>query len=141
MTSTTSNTSAKRRKTAALALGVVGVAGLSIAAAAQLNLGTGSLGAGTTVIASCQPEGTPIGVSFESTFAPGSDPGYKATSLNLDSIAPACSGLDYKVTLTDASGAVLGSEATGTVSGTSITVPLTDVPAEDVTNVAVVIHS
>lgn len=141
MTSNTSRTSAKRRKTAALALGAVGVAGLSIAAAAQLNLGTGSLGAGATVIASCQPEGTPIGVSFDSSFVSGTDAGYKATSLNLDSIAAACNGQNYKVTLTDDAGSVLGTEATGTVSGTSITVPLKDVSAEDVSNVAIVIHS
>lgn len=140
-TSASNNTSAKRRKAAALALGVVGVAGLSIAAAAQLNLGTSSLGAGTTVIASCQPEGTPIGVSFENTFTPGAEAGYQATSLNLDSIDPACNGLNYKVTLTDSSGSVLGTEATGKVSGTSISVPLSNVPAEEVANVAVVVHS
>lgn len=125
------------RKTAALALAVVGVAGLSIASAAQLNLGTGSLGAGTTVVASCQA-GTPIDVDFESSFA---DAEYKATSLNLSSIETACQGLDYKVTLTDSAGSVLGSEATGTVSGTSISVPLTGVSAKDVANVAVAIHS
>ena len=125
------------RKTAALALAVVGVAGLSIASAAQLNLGTGSLGAGTTVVASCQA-GTPIDVDFESSFSDGE---YKATSLNLSSVESACEGLDYKVTLTDSGGSVLGSEATGTVSGTEISVPLTGVSAKDVANVAVVIHS
>lgn len=134
-------TAANGRKTAAIALGVVGILGLSIAAAAQLNLGTSTLGAGTTVVASCQPEGTPIGVAFESTFAPGADAGYKASSLNLTSIDAACEGLNYKVTLTDSDGAVLGDEATGTVSGASVTVPLSDVSAEDVANVSVVIHS
>lgn len=134
-------TAANGRKTAAIALGVVGIAGLSIAAAAQLNLGTSTLGAGTTVVASCQPEDTPIGVAFESSFASGDDAGYKASSLNLTSIDAACEGLNYKVTLTDSAGAVLGDEATGTVSGASVTVPLTDVSAEDVSNVSVVIHS
>ncbi|MBD7996574.1 hypothetical protein H9639_14845 [Arthrobacter sp. Sa2CUA1] len=129
------------RKTAAIALAAAGAAGLSLAAAAQLNLGTGSLGAGTTVVASCQDEGTPIGVNFETSFAPGPDAGYKASSLNLTSISSACQGLKYKVTLSDADGTALGAEATGTVSGTSVTVPLTDVPASEVSNVAVVIHS
>lgn len=129
------------RKTAAVALAVVGAAGLSLAAAAQLNLGTGSLGAGTTVVASCQDEGTPIGVNFETSFVPGSDAGYEATSLNLTSISPGCNGLKYKVTLSDEDGSVLGSEATGTVSGTSLALPLSDVPAEEISNVAVVIHS
>ena len=131
----------KTRKTAALVLAVAGVAGLSLASAAQLNLGTGSLGAGTTVIASCQPEGTPITVDFESVFAPGSDAEYKASSLTLSDIDAACNGLDYKVTLTDKAGSVLGSEETGTVSGTSVNVPLSNVPADDVANVAVVISS
>ena len=137
------NTSNKRnvRKTAAVALAVVGAAGLSLAAAAQLNLGTGSLGAGTTVVASCQDEGTPIGVNFESSFVPGADAGYQASSLNLSSISPGCEGLKYKVTLSDADGATLGAEATGTVSGSSVTVPLSGVPANEVSNVAVVIHS
>lgn len=127
----------KTRKTAALALAFVGVAGLSVASAAQLNLGSGSLSAGTTVVASCQAD-TPVGVSFDTAFS-GTE--YKATNLNLDSIKTACNGLDYKVTLTNAEGTVLGTEATGKVSGTSLSIPLTDVSAKDVANVAVVIHS
>ena len=134
-------TTNNRRKTAGIALGVVGIAGLSIASAAQLNLDSGSLGAGTTVVASCQGQETPIDVGFENTFAPGADAGYKASSLNLTSIDAACDGLKYKVTLSDSDGAVLGDEATGVVSGTSLTVPLRDVPAEDVANVSVVFHS
>ena len=144
MTTSTSRNSSKTNKTrkaAALGLAVLGLAGLSLASAAQLNLGTGSLGAGTTVIASCQPEGTPIGVDFESTFVSGASAEYQATSLNLTSIDPACNGLDYKVTLTDKSGSVLGSEVTGTVSDTSVNVPLSNIPADDVANVAVVINS
>lgn len=138
---TTSSSSSKRRKTAALALAFVGVAGLSIASAAQLNLGTSSLGAGTTVVASCQPTGTPITVAFENTFAPGASAEYKASALNLGSVAAACNGLKYKVTVTDTAGAVLGSEATGTVSGTTVAIPLSGVSAKAVTNVAVVIYS
>lgn len=136
----TSTKTRNPRKTAAVALGIVGVAGLTLASAAQLNLSTGSLGAGTTVIASCQGE-EPIDVGFESTFAPGADAEYKASNLNLSSIAPACNGQNYKVTLTDDGGAVIGQEATGTVSGTSLSVPLQDVSVEDVANVAVTIHS
>lgn len=133
-------TSSKRRKTAALALAFVGVAGLSIASAAQLNLGTGSLGAGTTVVASCQTTG-PIAVGFESAFAPGAGAEYKTSSLTLKSIDPACVGLKYKVTLTDSAGAVLGTEATGSVATATVTVPLTGVSAKAVSNVAVVIYS
>lgn len=141
-TNTNSNTnkSNKTRKAAALGLAVLGIGGLTLASAAQLNMGTGSLGAGTTVVASCQPEGQPIGVDFESSFV-ATDGEYKATSLNLTSIADACNGLDYKVTVTDSSGNALGQEATGKVAGTSLNVPLRDVSAEDISNVAVVINS
>ena len=133
-------TSSKRRKTAALALAFVGVAGLSIASAAQLNLGTGSLGAGTTVVASCQTTG-PIAVSFESSFAPGVGAEYKASSLTLKSIDAACVGLKYKVTLTDSAGALVGTEATGSVATATLAVPLTGVSAKAITNVSVVIYS
>ena len=138
MTASKTRTSAKTRKTAALALAFTGVAGLSLAAAAQLNLDTASLGAGATVVASCQPSGTPIDVAFQTTFEGGE---YKATALDLTSIDAACNGLNYKVTLTKDGGSVIGSEATGTISGTSVSVPLSNVPAEDVANVAVVIAS
>ena len=132
--------SSKRRKTAALALAFVGVAGLSIASAAQLNLGTGSLGAGTTVVASCQTTGS-IVVGFDNTFAAGAGAEYKASNLTLKSIDATCVGLKYKVTLTDSAGAVLGAEATGTVATATVTVPLTGVSAKAVANVAVVIYS
>ncbi|WP_066463199.1 hypothetical protein [Sanguibacter suarezii] len=135
------SSSSKRRKTAALALAFVGVAGLSIASAAQLNLGTGSLGAGTTVVASCQPTGTPITLAFENAFTAGAGAEYETSNLTLGSINTACKDLKYKVTLTDASGTVLGAEATGTVTGTSVSVPLTGVSAKAVSNVAVVIYS
>ena len=135
--------SSKRRKTAALALAFVGVAGLSIASAAQLNLGTSSLGAGATVVASCQTSGT-IGVNFETAFA-GAE--YKADTLRLSSIDAKCAGLKYKVTLTDSTGAKMGAETIGTVPATvapataTVTVPLADLSAKAVTNVAVVIYS
>ena len=135
--------SSNRRKTAALALAFVGVAGLSIASAAQLNLGTGSLGAGTTVVASCQTTGT-IGVNFETAFA-GAE--YKASTISLSSIDAKCAGLKYKVTLTDSTGATIGTEATGTVPATTgtatvtLNATLTGVSAKAITNVAVVIYS
>lgn len=127
----------KTRKAAALGLAALGIAGLALGSAAQLNMGTGSLGAGTTVVAACH-EGAPIGVDFDSEFADGE---YKAKSLDLTGIDAKCTGLDYKVTLTDGTGSVLGSEVTGKVSGSSLNIPLTGVSAEAIENIAVTIHS
>ncbi|SDD29906.1 hypothetical protein SAMN05216410_3140 [Sanguibacter gelidistatuariae] len=132
--------SSKRRKTAALALAFVGVAGLSIASAAQLNLGTGSLGAGTTVVAGCQPAATPIGVGFENAFSAAE---YKTTSVALKAVDAACVGLKYKVTLTDSAGVAIGTELTGTIAAAGVlTIPVTpSASARAITGVAVVIYS
>ncbi len=123
-----------RRKSAAVALAVVGVAGLSLASAAQLNVTSGALGAGTSVVASCDSDG--VAVAFTPGYAAG---GYAATSVALNGIATGCDGQNYRITMTGASGA-LGTELTGTVSGTSLTATLAGVAAKDVTGVAVVIY-
>ena len=54
-----------RRKSAALALAVVGVAGLSLASAATLNVNSQTLGAGTTIVASCDDA---VDVAFTSSY-------------------------------------------------------------------------
>lgn len=133
-------TSSKRRKTAALALALIGVAGLSIASAAQLNLGTDSLGAGTTVVASCQPSTVPIGVRFANAYSAGE---YRATGVTLTSVDAACVGQNVRITLTDASGAALGTELSGTVTAAgSTTISVSPaVAAKAITGVAVVIFS
>ena len=134
------SSSSKRRKTAALALAFVGVAGLSIASAAQLNLGTSSLGAGTTVVASCQPKETLIKVGFTNSFAAGK---YMTTHVVLSEVDGNCKGLNYKVTLTDEFGNTLGEESAGEIGGAgTTTIDLAPtVSAADVTGVAVVIYS
>ena len=139
-------TSSKRRKTAALALAFVGVAGLSIASAAQLNLGTSSLGAGTTVVASCQTTGS-IVVGFTNTFTAGVAPvlgEYKTTEVVLKGVHADCVGLNAKVTLTNKAGAAIGDvvlPAKITEAGI-VTIPLAaPVSAQAVTGVAVVIYS
>ena len=123
-----------RRKSAAVALAVVGVAGLALASAAQLNVTSGALGAGTSVVASCDTDG--VAVAFTPGYAAG---GYAATNVALNGIAAGCDGQNYKITLTGTAG-TLGSEVTGVVSGTSLTAALTGVAAKDVTGVAVVIY-
>ena len=138
-------TSSKRRKTAALALAFVGVAGLSIASAAQLSLGTGSLGAGTTVVESCQISG-PIEVGFANEFVDGTTalPGeYETTTVVLNGVDETCVGKNYKVTLTDEDGAAIGDVVPAEIGAAgTVTIPLVSpVSAQAVTGVAVVIYS
>ncbi len=134
--------SSKNRKAAALALAVVGVAGLSIASAAQLNIGTASLGAGQEIVQACQDD--EIAVSFSNEFA-SSTVGYKVTSVDLGDLTGCQGDLNYAVTLTGANGAALAElEGTGlgTTGSKSIAVPVgTTVAASAVEGVSVVIFS
>ena len=132
------------RKSAALALGVIGVAGLSFASAATFGgLTVKSLGADTSVVAACDINGITVG--FTNTYAAKN---YVVSSVNLSGVADTCSGLNAKVTLADASGVSLGevSVSSLTLTGTSgaktatLTVPA-GVLASAVANVAVVINS
>lgn len=121
------------RKSAAVALAVVGVAGLSLASAAQLTVGSSSLGAGADVVASCDPDG--ITVDFGSSFTAGA---YSVDSVTLGDVAAACAGLTVSVTLTDASGVVLD-DATGPATVGTTTLTGLSAAASAVTDVAVVI--
>ncbi|WP_024285692.1 hypothetical protein [Cellulomonas sp. KRMCY2] len=126
-----------RRKSAAIALAVVGIAGLSLASAAQLNIGASSLGAGASVVSACQA--APIGVTFAPSAAVG---GYNATSVTLTGLAATCNGLSYKIQATGAAGVLLGTEVSGTTgTGTSLTAALAGVKADAVTGISVVIYS
>ena len=130
----------QRRKSAAIALAVVGIAGLSLASAAQLNLDTASLGAGSQITAACDTDG--IDVDFTSTR--GANGQYRTSGVVLSDVATACAGLDYRVTLlTGPTGAQtpLGAEVAGTdlalTSGAATFA--VDQLAADVTGVSVVI--
>jgi hypothetical protein len=128
-----------RRKSAAIALAIVGVAGLSLASAAQLNIGTGSLGAGASVVAACQA--TPITVAFAPAayVAPGA---YKATQVTLGAIAATCNNHSYRVQATGAAGIALGTEAVGTTGvATTVVVPLAGVDAAAVTGISVIFYN
>lgn len=127
----------RRRKALAGALVVTGLAGLGVAAAAQLSLSTAALGAGSDVVASCQPVDEPIGVSFAAGFAGGE---YAVTAVTLDGLSATCAGQAARITLTGA-GAPLGAEVTGPVAAGTTTFPVTaGVPAAALDGVAVVIH-
>lgn len=130
-----------RRKTAAVSLAVLGVAGLALASAATLNLEGGTLAANTVVVASCQPTGTPITVGFDNSFAASaSSPGYNVSGVTLNDVDAACDGKAVKADLIDASGASLG-QVTGVASAGSVNLgaPSASVPATAVEKVSVVI--
>src|SRR5690606_29869105 len=115
-------------KVLAVALGVVGVAGLSLAAASQLSLSVNSnLQAGVEVLADCQT--AVVGVEFDS---PAWNAGqFDVDGATLSSIDAACNGLEYTLVVLGAADAELAS-ASGTVSGTSIAAAFTAVDAEGV---------
>ena len=102
------------RKYVAAALAVAGVAGLSLAAAATLNVETSkeiAIGSGT--FAPCDTDG--VKVSYDYTTS-GTD--FIIENVTVSDIAAECAGEAIAVSLTDADGSQLAT-ATGTVAGTS----------------------
>lgn len=133
-----------RRRLAAATLAVLGVAGLGIASAAQLSLTSAPLGAGSTIVATCQGGGT-ISVGFptewNTTQAPAA---YRVTSVTLSNVNANCAGKPFRLQLLDNASAALGTELTGnlTLSGgtATITISGTRPLASDVGGVALVIQ-
>ena len=127
-------------KAAAVALGVAGIVGLTISSAASLNLSGGSVGAGTSIVAACQPAATPITVSFVNTYS-ASVPGYTVTSVKLGAIDAACAGQQLKVTLSGAANASLV-EVTGVAAAGTVTLAVPGaIAATAVTGASVVIYN
>jgi len=112
--------STNRRKSVAIVLAVLGVAGLSLASAAQLNLtGTASVQSGvvTTLNADCQT--APITVTFSAPVRTGTT--YASASVvltGIDTTVGKCLGKSYKLALLDGSATpvLIGSEFTGTIA-------------------------
>ena len=131
-----------------LALGAGGAATAAIVASAA-SLGTVNstdLVAGVDVVASCDDDN--VGVDYTTEYS--SDTGsYTVSQVTLTGVDVACAGQTIDITLADGDDASLGS-AGGTMPGAAVTTvtftvtatsPATDVEAEDVENVAVVIAS
>jgi hypothetical protein len=100
-----------RRAVVASLLGLT-VGGGVLASAASLGINTSTLGAGTTVIASCTGA-TNVTLKYGHTYSPvlpavgaGS---YRTSSVTVSNIAAACVGKAMDITLKDATGASLGS--------------------------------
>ena len=133
-----------RKRLLAATLAVIGVAGLGIASAAQLNLTSAPLGAGSTIVATCQSTGT-ITVGFPTAWSTASSPAaYRVSSVTLANVNASCAGKPFRLQILDNSQAALGAELTGTLtlSGgvATITIPTGQPRATDVGGVALVIQ-
>jgi len=129
-----------RRKALAIGLAVLGVAGLSVASASQLNLSApSSVQAGAVdVDADCQPTAKTIEVAFAEPALSGGS--YVSSSVNFSNVDEDCEERDFKVAFFDGSGGVLH-ETGGTVAGTTIIVPLGGAANQDnVARIALTIY-
>ncbi len=128
-----------RRKSAAIALAVIGIAGLSLASASQLDLSGGTLQAGTTDLTDCQPVGTPVVAEMSAgAFVDGT--GYEASDVSLTGIDGSCDGKQIEAVLLDSGGNALTTSASAAISGTSASVSVpTGIAAVSVEGIAVVI--
>jgi len=118
-----------RRKSAAIALAIVGIAGLSLAAAAQLNVSSDSLGAGAVTVTSCDSD-----VNLSYTVS-----GMDVTAVTVEDVDDtAC--VNQLIGLT-VEGVSAGAEQTVVVGTTAYIFTLgTAVPAKDLIDAAVIIH-
>ena len=122
-----------------LALGAGGAATAAVVASAATlgSVDSTDLGAGTSVVASCDTDG--IDVSYTTSFSAGE---YKVTAVTLDGVDSGCDGQDVKVTLYDAANSAQGSGSSSAVTFTANSAVVgidTPASAEDTTGVAVVI--
>ncbi len=122
----TSSKRANRRKLLAVGLAVLGVAGLSLASASQLNVNGSSSAvaqAGTAAVTTAVCQTSAVAVSYGLTAAPagtlatGSAFGFasEADALTLTSFDAACGGKTVKVALGSATGTQIGDVYSGTV--------------------------
>jgi hypothetical protein len=125
------------RKSLALALAVVGVAGLSMASAAQLTVISPDVVAGRDAVVDCDADG--VTVTYTPVYqaaVPG--PGYVVTSVVIGDNDGTCTGT-IRVTVTDVANASLASGTAAYAAG-SVTVPLgTTIAVSSIYGVAVAI--
>jgi hypothetical protein len=106
--------------------------------AASLGLTSSGLGAGNAVVAAC---GTGINAAYTTAYS-ATIPGYSVSQVNLTAIPAACLSKAYRIQLTGAAGAAVGTEMTGTLpaSGTTANISTSgNVDASLVTGISVVI--
>jgi hypothetical protein len=120
-----------RRKAAAAGLAVIGIAGLALASAAQLNINSSMLAAGSQVVTGCDDE---VEVDYAVT-------GDEVTAVLLSDVAAACDDATFSLTLSSDTGTLVTEGGTLELVGDTTTVDLTsNVKVADVTGIAIVLH-
>ncbi|WP_430868381.1 hypothetical protein [Demequina aurantiaca] len=107
-----------KRKYAAVALGIVGIAGLSLASAAQLNVTQTSPLVGIGVDNGCDTDG--VNVAYTTSFASNS---FKVDTIKVTGIDAACTGKTITVYVQNnaSTPVTLGTGATTLTAATSVT--------------------
>ena len=106
--------------------------------AASLGMSTSGLGASSAVVSAC---GSGIQASYATAYA-SAIPGYAVNQVNLAGIPAGCLSKGYRIQLTGAAGAAIGTEMTGTLpaSGTTTSIATSGNPdASLVTGISVVV--
>ncbi len=86
------------RKALAVALGIMGIAGLSVASASSLDLTAGNeVAIGVDTFAPCDLDGVDVNYSYAANAATTS--GYGITTVTVSSISTDCNGKDIKLVL------------------------------------------
>jgi len=133
-------------KRALIAVAIAAIIGTGVyGLAASLGVSSDTLGAGTSVVASCQAQGTGAQIIASYNTTDGTS-GYQTTTVSLKHIdQTTCGGKNYKISLVDNSNNPLG-EQTGSIPAGSpavtdytLTTGAFNVSAASVYNVHVVI--
>jgi hypothetical protein len=130
------------RRSFALAVALIGVAGLGTASAAQLSVNDTDVVAGVDAIVDCDADG--VALTYVPTYQPGPPSAYVISSItvgDLNDAGSTCSGT-IDVTVLDASGLPLatGSVALPSLPATAVSVPLsTSIDVSSIFGVAVAI--
>ena len=124
------------RKSLALALAIVGVAGLSMASAAQLTVNSTDVVAGVDTVGACDGDG--VTVTYSPTYTVGT--GYTVSSVTIGDLNDGtCTGT-VLATATGAGGASLDSGSIARGAADSVVVPFSGpVSVADITGIAVAI--
>jgi hypothetical protein len=126
-----------RRKSAAIALAVVGIAGLSLASAATLNINSNSLAAGTINVSGCDDA---VDVDYTTVYNAGTKT-YDVSAVVVSDIAAICFGANpSQASITLVSGATTTTVASNvTLTAASQTFTLgTAIPSAPITDIAIV---
>jgi hypothetical protein len=128
-----------KRKTLAIVSAVAAFAAVSASAAGLGGLTGSSLGADTTIVASCDTDG--MVASYTTAYNAGTAQ-YVVTAVKLTGVNAACANLAADLTLSDTANASLGSATVAplTVTGGAATIPVGGaVSAKAVANLSLVI--